>query len=77
MTALNIAKPDAKTWFVCVMNHTGPLGTYREGDRLRGSHLDVTTNTLWWVDEDLDADQRNEVLQARIHAVHQRQLGEI
>jgi hypothetical protein len=63
-----LPKIDPAKWYVCIENHTGDRGTYREGDRLRGSHPDVQLATLWWVEEGFDADQLNEVRQTRIHS---------
>jgi hypothetical protein len=68
MTAPAVAKPDPKAWYVCIENHTSDRGIYREGDRLRGDHIDVKAATLYWVSDDLDADQINELRQARLYA---------
>lgn len=68
MTAPTIPKPDPKLWYRCIENHTSDRGVYREGDRLRGNHADVQGATLFWVTEDLDVDQINEVRQTRLPA---------
>jgi hypothetical protein len=68
MPAPAIPKVDPKLWYRCVENHTSDArGTYREGDRLKGSHPDVQAATLFWVTDDLDTDQINEVRLARLH----------
>jgi hypothetical protein len=69
MTAPAIAKPDPKLWYRCLENHVSDRGIYREGDRLKGDHPDVKAVTLFWVSEDLDADQIAEARQARLYAV--------
>jgi hypothetical protein len=69
VTAPAVAKPDPKAWYICIENHTSDRGTYREGDRLRGAHPDVKAVTLFWVADDLDADQIAETRQARLYAV--------
>ena len=67
MPSSTIPKPDAKTFYVCIENHVSDeTGVYRVGDRLRGDHPDVKRNSIWWVEETLDTDQRHKARQARL-----------
>jgi hypothetical protein len=70
MAAPSIPKPDAKTWYVCIENHTGDRGTYLQGARARGDHPDVQALPIWWVEETLDTDQRHAARQARLRLAY-------
>jgi hypothetical protein len=71
---VKIPKPDATKFYVCIENHTGPHGTFKADGlggpaRLKGDHPDVVKNTIFWVEEHLDEDQRHGAHQERIDSL--------
>ncbi len=67
MAARTIPKVDKALMYVCVESHVSDRGTYREGDRLRGDHVDVQATPIFWVPETFDTDQRHAARQARLY----------
>jgi hypothetical protein len=59
-------KIDPNGMAVCLDSHVGPDGiTYRQGDRVRASHLDVKKHPLLYAPEGLDTEELHALRMAR------------
>lgn len=67
MIPFTVPKPEAKadTMYVCLMSHVSDLGTFREGDRFRGSHEGVRKNPQLFIPDGMSADECLATLQSR------------
>ena len=57
MAAPTIPKVDKSKVYVCIESHVSDRGTFRAGDRLRGSHEDVQNVPACWVEDGLTTDE--------------------
>jgi len=63
-------KPDPAAMYVVIEPHTGPLGGFREGDRVRGDHPDVIAYLdLFYAADGLATDELHAIRMARFPGV--------
>jgi hypothetical protein len=63
-------KPDPAAMYVVIESHTGPNGTFLQGDRLRGSHPDVVKYLdLFYAPDGLATDELHAIRLARFPGV--------
>lgn len=62
---IKVEKIPAASIAVCVMGHSGPAGTFREGARLRGDHPAVAASPQFFMSDGFSDDEKHAELQRR------------